>query len=74
MPLSQQPAWRHSNQYSAESACPHCEGVISHEPWCSSQNARVRYAFQAAFHYDHLTPQDILILHALGVKWSEKKP
>jgi hypothetical protein len=24
----------HSNAYSAESACLHCEGIVRHEPWC----------------------------------------
>ena len=74
MSLSGQPVWRHANQYSADSACSHCEGILSHEPWCSSQNARVRYALQAALHRDRLTTQDVLILHALGVIWDDSKP
>ena len=31
---------RHSNQYSADSACGHCEGVVRHEPWCTTQNTQ----------------------------------
>ena len=57
MSLSDQSVWRHANQYSADSACAHCEGIVSHESWCSVKNARVRYAFQVALHPDHLTAQ-----------------
>ena len=32
----------HSNQYSADSACEFCDGVIRHEPWCITQNASVQ--------------------------------
>ena len=70
MSLSEQSVWRHGNQYNADSACTHCGGVVSHESWCSSENARVRYAFQAASHPGQLTTQDALILHALGVAWN----
>ena len=73
MSLSEQSVWWHDNQYSADSGCAHCEGIVSHEAWCSSENARVRYAFDVALHPDHLTTQDILILHALGVIWSDSK-
>ena len=72
MSLSKQTVWQHSNRYSADSACAQCEGVVCHEPWCSSQNATVRYAFEAVLHPDRLTPQDTLILHALGVVWNQK--
>ena len=73
MPIPKQPVWRHENQYSADSACAHCEGVIRHEPWCLTQNADVRYAFQVALYPGHLTLQDHLILHALGVAWNGDK-
>jgi hypothetical protein len=73
MPIQKQPVWRHENQYSADSACAHCEGVIRHEPWCLTQNAGVRYAFQVALYPSHLTFQDHLILHALGVTWDARK-
>ena len=59
----------HSNQYSAESACWHCAGIVRHEPWCSSQNASVQYAFLVVGYPEQLTLQDGLILHALGVTW-----
>jgi hypothetical protein len=69
MPIPEQPVSSHDNQYSAGSACAYCRGIIDHEPWCSTQNASVRYAFQVAVQPDHLTLQDSLILHALGVAW-----
>lgn len=72
MSLSDQSVWRHANQYSADSACAHCGGIVSHESWCSVKNARVRYAFHVALHPDHLTAQDTLILHALGVLWNDR--
>ena len=34
MPVQSQFPLSHSNQYSADSACEHCDGVIRHEPWC----------------------------------------
>ncbi len=71
-PVPKQNAWHHENQYTADSACSHCSGVVSHEPWCSTQNSNVRYAFQAVIYSDCLTVQDTLILHALGVAWEGK--
>ncbi len=73
MSLSEQSVSQPANQYSADSACAHCEGIVSHEAWCSSTNANVRYAFDVALHPDHLTTQDTLILHALGVMWNDSK-
>jgi hypothetical protein len=73
MAMSNQSLWQHGNRYSADSACAHCDGVIRHEPWCSTQNSTVRYAFEAALYPNHLTLQDNLILHALGVAWNSKK-
>jgi hypothetical protein len=61
-----------SKQYSESSICDHCAGVTSHEPWCITCNTVVRYAFEAASGAGHLTLGDELILHALGVEWSEK--
>jgi hypothetical protein len=49
----------HSNQYSADSACGHCDGVIRHEPWCITQNPSVHYAYEVV-----LTP---LLIRALGI-------
>jgi len=49
MPIPKQTVLRHEGQYRAASACAHCEGIVRHEPWCLTQNADVRYAFQVAF-------------------------
>jgi hypothetical protein len=59
----------YSNQYNAESACLHCDGVVRHESWCVTESANVHYAFQAVLDPDQLTLGDHLILHALGVAW-----
>jgi hypothetical protein len=77
MPVPKQPVpkqnVRHDEkQYTAESACSYCSGVVSHEPWCSTKNSNVCYAFQAVLYPDCLTIQDGLILHALGVVWEGK--
>jgi hypothetical protein len=39
MPTQNQTPCHHSNQYSADSACMHCDGVIRHESWCTTQSA-----------------------------------
>ena len=70
MPTQNQLPWGHSNRYSADSACLHCEGVIRHESWCLEQNANVHYAYQAVSEPDWLSLGDQLILHALGVAWT----
>ncbi len=44
MPVQNQLPLSHSDQYSADSACGHCDGVIRHEPWCITQSPRVQYA------------------------------
>jgi hypothetical protein len=62
----------HSNQYSADSACGHCDGVIRHETWCITQNAGVQYAYQVVSDSRLLSTGDHLILHALGVAWTKK--
>jgi hypothetical protein len=59
----------HSNRYSADSACVHCEGVVRHELWCSTQCTSVSYAYEAVEHPNHLSFGDSIILHALGVVW-----
>jgi hypothetical protein len=59
-----------SNQYSADSSCGHCDGVIRHEPWCVTQNTSVQYAYQVISDPGHLSPGDHLILHALGTAWT----
>jgi hypothetical protein len=73
MPAQSQIPLSHSNQYSADSACGHCDGVIRHESWCLTQNATVQYAYQAVSDPDRLSSGDHLILHALGAAWTPKR-
>jgi hypothetical protein len=61
----------HSNRYSADSACEHCEGVVRHEAWCITVSSIVLYAYQAALDANKLSMGDQLILHALGVVWRD---
>jgi hypothetical protein len=72
MPVQSHFPLSHSNQYTAHSACGHCEGVIRHEPWCITQSTSVQYAYQALLDPDQLSPGDQLILHALGAAWTPK--
>ncbi len=65
-------AWQHSNKYSADTACEHCQGVVRHEPWCVTRSAVVLYAYEAVVDANALTEGDKLILHALGVAWTNK--
>ena len=62
-------AWYHSNGYNAQSACKHCEGIISHERWCPTLNPLVSYAGKLVVSPDALTIGDAIILHSLGVQW-----
>lgn len=60
----------HTNKYTADSACEHCQGIIRHETWCITKNANVLYAFDILIHIENMTEQDKIILHALGVIWT----
>ena len=71
MPVAEVKKWYHTNQYSADSKCEHCAGVVRHEPWCATQNAIVAYAYLTAAGAAPLSEQDTLILHALGVIWTD---
>ena len=66
-------ALRHSNKYSAEAACEHCEGIVRHEEWCITQSQIVLYAYEAVLDASKLWEGDRLILHALGVAWENNK-
>lgn len=70
MSTRQQTESSRSNPDSTVAVCNHCAGVHSHEPWCVTCNAVVRYAFGLASEGGHPTLGDKLILHALGVEWS----
>ena len=69
MSTPNQPPISHSNQHSADSACAHCEGIISHEPWCITKNTNVHYAHQVALFPNQLCLEDRIILHGWGVAW-----
>jgi len=64
-------AWLYSNRYSADKACQHCEGVIRHQPWCITQSPTILYAYEAVLNASKLAPGDHILLHALGVIWSD---
>ncbi len=59
----------HSNRYSADSACMHCDGIIRHETWCATLSEAAGYAFGAISDSNRLSVEDELRLHALGVAW-----
>jgi hypothetical protein len=73
MTVDNQLPLHHSNQYSADSACVSCDGVIRHETWCVTQSANVHYAFQAVLDPEQLSLGDELILHGLGVRWTAER-
>jgi hypothetical protein len=62
----------HSNRYNEQSACPHCEGVVRHEPRCITLHPAVYYAYQIIADPSKLSVGDALILHSLGVIWGGK--
>lgn len=70
MSVQNQVPWSHSNRYSADSACPYCDGVVRHESWCATQNANAYYAFEAVLDPKRLSIGDELALHALGAAWT----
>jgi len=62
--------WHHSNQYNAQAACEHCDGIVRHERWCITCDPLVQYAYGIVLDAEKLTLRDRLILHALGVTWA----
>jgi hypothetical protein len=69
MQIQSEPPLGQSNQYSADSACAHCDGIIRHEPWCATLSPEVGYAFWAVSNSNPLSLGDEISLHALGVTW-----
>jgi hypothetical protein len=69
MSATQSYPWFHSNRYTADAVCEHCEGVVRHEPWCITRNPNVMNAWEAVLDPAKLGLHDQLILHALGVAW-----
>ena len=73
MSVENQLSLRHSNRYSAYSACAYCDGVVHHESWCATQNANTYYAFEAVLGPTQSKVGDEFSLHALGVVWTTQK-
>jgi hypothetical protein len=71
MPATNLSTWYHSNAYSADAACELCAGIIRHESWCITRNELVVYAYEAVLDASKLSLGDQLMLHALGVVWSD---
>jgi hypothetical protein len=61
---------QHSQQNMAQ-VCPHCLGTQQHQPWCATRDPKVHYAYEIVDEPRKLTLGDALILHSLGVTWSE---
>ena len=60
-----------SNSCSAPSPCAFCEGIFQHAAWCASRDPGASYAYQIVVDASKITLADSLILHSLGVEWSE---
>ncbi len=63
--------WHHGVRYSVDSVCKHCDGVMRHEPWCIAVNPAVSYAYEVLLDARSLSLADQLMLHALGVVWTD---
>ena len=59
-------------RYNATCGCEFCGNVLDHQPWCDSQNPRVRYAHEVMVGRARLSQADQLYLHALGVAWRDE--
>lgn len=67
----QQTESAHAN-HEQHSVCDHCGGLATHETWCITCNIVVRYAYGIVLDTRRLTLGDVIILHALGVQWSDQ--
>jgi hypothetical protein len=59
-----------NNGFNADTVCQHCEGLVEHEPWCMTREPRMHYAYQIVVDPSKLTLADTLLLHSLGVAWT----
>jgi hypothetical protein len=69
--LHDNPVTHHSNRYHARCACEQCEGILRNEPWCLTVNPSVYYAYKIVVSPEKVTMVDSIILHSLGVLWSD---
>lgn len=60
----------HENQYSADKACKHCEGIVRHENWCITRNALVWYANAVIEEPVIMSDFDLGILKAYRIRWN----
>jgi hypothetical protein len=60
------------SQIKTPSACALCEGTLAHESWCATRDPGASYAYQIIADASKMTPGDSLILHSLGVVWTER--
>jgi len=72
MTATQSHPWFDSNQYLVGRSCEYCRNNAEHESWCITQNLEVLRVWQAVLDPSKLSLHDELILHALGVAWSDK--
>jgi hypothetical protein len=59
--------WHPRNQYNAQAAWEHREGIVRHERWSITCDPIVQYAYAVVLDPEKLTLRDRLILPALGV-------
>ena len=69
MQVQNQLSLHHSNRYSAESACAHCEGIIRHEFVVRHTERHYLLCISGSLTENQLSLGDELILHGLGVVW-----
>jgi len=67
-------AAKNINPANAPRACALCEGVLTHECWCSVRDPGASYAYQIVVDPSKMTMGDSLILHSLGVAWADSVP
>ncbi|HEV2469214.1 MAG TPA: hypothetical protein VGS78_08465 [Candidatus Sulfotelmatobacter sp.] len=64
-------AFQAGSRVTSGPVCEHCQGTTEHEPWCITRDPNVLYAYRIVAEPEMLTLEDTLILHSLGVRWSE---
>ena len=73
MTTTQSHPWFEVNQSIGTHACEYCQATVCHEFWCITQNFEVLKAWQAVLDPSKLGLHDQLILHALGVAWTDTR-
>ena len=60
-----------NSQSKSKSTCALCEGTFVHEAWCAVLDPGASYAYRIIVDPSKLTEGDSLILHSLGVSWTQ---